>query len=263
MFDIKAIFFDIDWTIYDHKNHRFAPKTIEAIKAVKKSHPDMKLVLCTARSHDSFRKLGALDLGITWDGFVESAGAVVKVGDEIVFKSVLDPRDAENFVKTASEKGLCFEAVGLNGRWLMMPLTEDAKVFYSKYCEVVSPREDYHGQELTSFNLFATAENEGDLQKLNPNLNFYRYFEYGCDVTKEQHDKGPALDILLAHFGLKKENALGFGDDIQDISMAEHVGLFIALGNAKDEVKKAAHGVTLPVWEDGVGEALEKLGLTK
>ena len=92
---------------------------------------------------------------------------------------------------------------------------------------------------------------------------------YGmCDLTHDVlefsmlgFDKGTAIRSVLDYLGHDKKNTFAFGDSENDLPMAREVEHFVALGNALDEVKRAAYYVTLPVWEDGVPFALERLGL--
>ena len=51
------------------------------------------------------------------------------------------------------------------------------------------------------------------------------------------------------------------GDSRNDISMIEHAGLGVAMGNADDFVKDAADITTLSNEEDGVAYAIEKYAL--
>ena len=56
----------------------------------------------------------------------------------------------------------------------------------------------------------------------------------------------------MKYYGFTKDNAIAFGDGHNDIEMLETVGMGIAMGNAKDEVKAKANAVCKPVDEDGV-----------
>ena len=42
---------------------------------------------------------------------------------------------------------------------------------------------------------------------------------------------------MLRHYGFSKDEAIAFGDGHNDIEMLEAVGMGVAMGNAKDEVK--------------------------
>jgi hydroxymethylpyrimidine pyrophosphatase-like HAD family hydrolase len=54
-----------------------------------------------------------------------------------------------------------------------------------------------------------------------------------------------------------KDQAIAFGDDYQDLTMVPQVGIFVCVGNGKDEVKKAATYVSKPIAEDGILESLQ------
>jgi hydroxymethylpyrimidine pyrophosphatase-like HAD family hydrolase len=60
-------------------------------------------------------------------------------------------------------------------------------------------------------------------------------------------------------FDIKLDEVFAFGDNYNDIEMLEGVGLGVAVGNAREEVKKVANQITLTNKEDGVAIILENL----
>ncbi|MBR4446662.1 MAG: HAD family phosphatase [Solobacterium sp.] len=80
------------------------------------------------------------------------------------------------------------------------------------------------------------------------------YYEY----TAKDVDKGRTLETVFAKLGYAREELMAFGDAQNDLSMLKYAGLGIAMGNAAEEVKKAADAVTLSNNEDGIAAALEK-----
>ena len=79
-------------------------------------------------------------------------------------------------------------------------------------------------------------------------------------VKRTGNRKGDAIKAVLEEFGLKKEESISFGDDLQDISMGE-ASCLVCLGNGREEVKKEADFVTDEIWNDGVKHALEHFGI--
>jgi len=57
-------------------------------------------------------------------------------------------------------------------------------------------------------------------------------------------EKTPILQEILAKSGWTHEETAYAGDDLTDVVVMRRVGLAIATGNARDEVKRAAHYVT-------------------
>lgn len=70
------------------------------------------------------------------------------------------------------------------------------------------------------------------------------------------------LDWLVEHTGPGVEaeaEIVAFGDGENDLPMIERAGVGVAMGNAMDDVKKAADGITARHDEDGIAHALRAL----
>jgi hydroxymethylpyrimidine pyrophosphatase-like HAD family hydrolase len=66
------------------------------------------------------------------------------------------------------------------------------------------------------------------------------------------------LSKLLTLLGLDTDDAVVFGDSVNDISMFEVCKTKVAVGNAVDELKAIATDVTKSYKEDGVAYWLNK-----
>ncbi|MBE5794208.1 MAG: HAD family phosphatase [Clostridiales bacterium] len=76
-------------------------------------------------------------------------------------------------------------------------------------------------------------------------------------------DKGLAVRELAQHLGLDLSQVMVIGDYDNDLSMFRCAGFAVAMGNASEAVKAAAHAVTLTNAEDGVAYAIRKWALEK
>ena len=258
---IKAIFFDIDGTLFDNSARRFSPGSVAALKSLKERRPDVLLFLSTARPYDSFRRIGTLDLGIPWDGYIASSGSLVTWDERIVHMDEIDPLDVRVFIKSARILCLSFEIVMAKERIRIGGDTPEALEFYSHFEEGNPPTRPYRGEQAIAMNLFSPPSTDALIQRMNPRLTFDRYTPFSVDVISRPHDKGPAVSLLLSELGISKEEAMGFGDDVMDLGMARAVGTFVAMGNAKEELKKESDYVARPVFEEGVLDGLQKFGL--
>ena len=98
---------------------------------------------------------------------------------------------------------------------------------------------------------------------------FHERFGAGLYVTKSNDEylemmppeanKGVALALVAAKFGIAPAETIAFGDSYNDIPMLHWAGLGIAVGNAKPETKAAAQRIVGTNAEDGVGVALEQI----
>jgi len=85
----------------------------------------------------------------------------------------------------------------------------------------------------------------------------WRSQPYYLDVTHPTANKGSVAQFLAARFELETDEIATIGDMPNDVLMFAHSGLSIAMGNASDEVQKAARRVTASNDEDGFAHAVE------
>ncbi|MCH5169860.1 MAG: HAD family hydrolase [Oscillospiraceae bacterium] len=78
------------------------------------------------------------------------------------------------------------------------------------------------------------------------------------EATVPSANKGTALKGLCELLKIKREETMAFGDALNDIQMIEFAGFSFAMGNACEELKKAASFITLSNAEDGLAAAVEK-----
>lgn len=79
------------------------------------------------------------------------------------------------------------------------------------------------------------------------------------EVTGKGVSKASALEFLAGRLGIKMSEIMAFGDGANDICMLRSVGHGVAMANAEDPIKNAAHAVTLSNHEEGVAEYIEKM----
>jgi Cof subfamily protein (haloacid dehalogenase superfamily) len=91
-------------------------------------------------------------------------------------------------------------------------------------------------------------------------LNLYRSKPTYLEIAHRAISKRTALQILLDEvYGFEWAELVAFGDNYNDMEMLEAVGLGVAVGNAKDEVKAISNWVAAPGKEDGVARTVERL----
>ncbi len=253
----RAFFFDIDWTLYDHGGKRYVPSGIEAVKKAKEA--GVKCFLCTSRPYDSLKAFGALDLGIDWDGYVSSCGALAHAGGRYVRKKALKGQLIRRFDAVCAKLGLTYERVGISDAFLGRHYDRRVDLYHREFPDRMLEYRPYSGEETISLLLFADRRYDQVLKERCPHFYFERFAEYGVDVLGSPNKKGDGIRAVLDFLDIQKEEAAGFGDGRQDISMKEGLGTLVALGNGHEELKKAADIVTSPIDEDGLAKAVYRL----
>ncbi len=255
---IKAVFFDIDNTLYDWPTTQFVPSGVGAVK--KLSRKGVKVFICTARPYASLKQFGVFDLGIRWNGVISNCGAFVTYGSRTLRKMTMQPKIVEKLCKIALSHSLTMELVTAKTRYLIAPGNTYLTNYHGTYSDNVPPVHHYRGEGVTGALLFAPKEYDAYFMDALPDLVYYRFHDCGVDISEEPHLKGDGISLILDAMGIKREEALAFGDDVQDISMKDGA-VFVCVGNGKDEVKAAADYVCPPIVDDGIRIGLEHFGV--
>ena len=81
---------------------------------------------------------------------------------------------------------------------------------------------------------------------------------YYTEVSSKNVDKWNAISYLISKLGIKPEEVIAIGDNINDKTMLENAGLGIAMGNSAPYIQKMAKEVTLDNNQNGVAAAIQK-----
>lgn len=253
--DIKIIFVDIDWTILDHKNHRFDIKSIKALKRAQKR--GVKVFICTARPFHSVSQTGLFNL-IKPDGCVYANGAMVTIDNKVIYKNIIPLDVLYGVAETTLKYNLTMECTLEDGRILIAPKDEYVDACFSVFYEEMPEVGDYHDKEVVSILLFAPKHLEQQMKEEMPKgVEWARFHDSGVDVYYKKHTKADGVKVVLDHYGYLKENSMSFGDDYGDIPMFESTGISVCMNNGKDKAKEYSSFTTKNVWESGVKYALK------
>jgi Cof subfamily protein (haloacid dehalogenase superfamily) len=78
------------------------------------------------------------------------------------------------------------------------------------------------------------------------------------DIINGEASKAKGLAVLAQSLGIKREERIAFGDNINDMKMLEYAGLGVAMANAPRRVREIADHVTASNNEDGIAVFLEQ-----
>ncbi len=79
------------------------------------------------------------------------------------------------------------------------------------------------------------------------------------EITNENANKWTAIEKLIEHLNIKKEEVMAIGDNINDEPMIKNAGLGIAMGNSSPYIKSIANKVVADNNYSGVAEAIEEI----
>lgn len=79
---------------------------------------------------------------------------------------------------------------------------------------------------------------------------------FNLEINPKGVNKASGLHKVCGFLGLDMSQAVAMGDSLNDIAMIRAAGLGVAMGNAQDEVKRAADLVAASNEEDGVAKVI-------
>ena len=258
---IKAIFFDIDGTLVPFGDHGIPAEVREAIRQVRAD--GVKVFIATGRHPEWIDNLGDTD------GYVTTNGALVLLADKrtLIHIRPIEQASISRLISFAPESDLAFSVVPAAGGIFItreIPEVTAACRLLNLPSTPVRPISEAGGKEIVQLMAFGTEEDRsrvGLFKEILPDCEPTSWNPLFCDIVPKGSDKGEGVAKMLEYFGLRKEDAVAFGDGDNDIPMLRLCGTGVAMGNAPQQVKEAADYVTTDVREHGVVHALQHLGL--
>ena len=253
---VRIVFLDIDGTVYDSRQ-AIPASTRYAVARLQEQ--GVRVVLATARSWRAARPC-AEALGIY--AMINFDGSYVVDGKHVIYKAPYSQTIVKRLYRAASQLGFGLTLYTVDQAYRNEYRVEKIDAFHkennlgeSLYIEHLD------GIEVYGAGIFALHEEWGSHAEAFPDLTFKRVCSYAFDTALLGTSKSRAIEKMLAYYNIRCEDAMAFGDGRNDKGMLQYVGLGIAMGNAKDEVKQIADFVTKSHDEGGILYALQHLGI--
>ena len=254
----RMIFFDIDGTLLNH-NKSLPASTKKAISRLKELGHE--LAIATGRAPFMFEDLRN-ELGI--HTYVSFNGQYVVYNGKPVYTNPLDKKELLSLTDYAFERNnpLIYEHhdkmyANIEDHPYIKEGIGSLKISHQPIFDPKFYRENEIYQSL----LFCTAEEEEAYREKFSKFEFVRWHEFSMDVLPTGGSKAIGIKALIQTLGIPMDYVYAFGDGLNDIEMLTFVKNSVAMGDAVDQVKKAAKYVTKPVDEDGILRGLELVGL--
>ena len=279
----KIIFFDVDGTLVDVRPSReYIPES--TIKAVKEARKKGNLCfLCTGRSKaEIFPHI--LDVG--FDGIIGAGGGFVEIGDKMLYHKKVSIDQVNHAVNFFEYNGFDYYMESNGGlyasknlikrleRIIYGDLENDPKARKLKEEEpshfIISLKEgqDLHRDDVNKicflekdgFSFDAIRkEFEKEFNVINCTVPIFG--DNSGELSVPGVNKKFAIEALINHLNISRENTYAYGDGLNDIDMLEYCKYGIAVGNAKEALKEIADEVTDDIAKDGIYNSMKKHGL--
>lgn len=250
---IKAVFFDVDQTLFSHKIKAIPYSSVQAIQFLKKA--GVLVFLATGRHLLELMQLPMQDLD--FDGYILLNGQMcLDQKFKILFSQEIDERDLDILKKVFYERKIPMIFVEEKDMYLNICPPEIEKIQAS--ISSVPPRLGRpQGNPIYQVTLLSTTEN---LKKIENQLQYSKctgWNAFGSDIISKDGGKVKGVEKIMKIFNLRQNEIMAFGDGENDIDMIAFAGIGIAMGNAHPTLKEAADYITKDIDEDGIMMALK------
>ena len=249
--NIKAIFFDVDGTLYRHSVHDLPHSAMKALHGLKNN--GYRLGISTSRCRYETKNLPISFRTFPFDAAFYDGGALIMQKDEIVRKTPIQRTSMEKLLTLAKDHHMPLRYSTLDGDYFAYPCEASTRDNFFKLYLNMPTSKPYEGEEV--FNILAYPQTDADqngIHAMKEEVNIVTHGNSTMEITAHHIDKSEGIRVMAKQWNLSMDEIACFGDGYNDIEMLKAAGLGIAMGNAKEEVKQAADIICDSIDEDGI-----------
>ena len=271
----KLVCSDIDGTLLN-KDRQLSNKTIKIVKQIKEKHP---IILISSRMPKAMTHLQN-EMDILHYPLIAYNGGLVLTnenGNNETLLSIEISIELTKQILTFISNSTIHMSLYNSDEWFVPEMDYWAKREMNntkvkpEVANLQQVCEGWKTRNIGPHKIMCMGE-KGEIQLLenylkmhfSNELNVYRSKDTYLEIASKKISKLSALNFLLEKkYDISLQEVIAFGDNYNDIEMLEGVGLGVAVGNAKKEVKNVSDQITLSNLEDGVAQVLEDTFLKK
>ena len=259
----RAIFFDIDRTLYDHRSDFVPPSTLAAIAALRTR--GIVPAIATGRGYAALPpRIAQLVASGEIALVVSSNGQYNRLGERVLSAHPLPVADIESLIRAFRAHDWEYTFVSERHMAAGRSRGSSHRVLRGYPCYIVAP--DYFREHAVhQMIVLAPVEEEAALQAIladhGGRYRSVRSHASAVDLLHADGSKARGIADACAALGFAPQETMAFGDGLNDVEMFAAVGCAVAMGDACDALKAVASHITGTLEEDGIARALLDLGV--
>ncbi len=248
MKEIKIAFFDIDGTLLKMGEAEMTENTKKALHLLRQK--GIKICLATGRPLINIPPFEEIE----FDGVLAFNGSFSTVKSEVITRCPIPEGDLRKIIENAEAMGrpvaiATADKIVANGSDKNL---EDYFAIAHKKVVVSEAFDRLIKEDVYQVMIGCDLEERKRILDGTKDAKQVAWWDRAIDIIPRKGGKGTAIEELLAYYHFSKDEAIAFGDGVNDIDMLQAVGTGVAMGNASEEVKEMADEVCEEVEKDGV-----------
>ena len=254
----KIFFFDIDNTLLDHRTKAIPSSALEAIEHLR----DLGhcVVVATGRSFDHAKPF--VDQ-VKPSYVITLNGARILQGEQEVLTVPLPSKPLIDLFEWMRAQGHVFGVNRGQVSYLSAQADFAAEPLHEVGMAIQTDDPFYLHQDVFQGWLFFDEALDAQLFPAilarYPEFALVRWHKSAVDVLPRNTNKWTGCQWVMAQMGFKPEQAIAFGDGLNDMEMLMGVGLGIAMDNGHPELKAVANRIAPALHLDGIAAALSEI----
>lgn len=262
---IKLIATDMDGTFLDSQK-RFDPEFIDIFYELRKRN-----ILFVIASGNQYYRLYQKFLPMSNAMyFIGENGSYIAKGCQVMSTNILEKKKLKKIIKIVeNNKNLDMILAGVKSAYCLKRYKHLENVVKTYYCnyQFVDSYDDIDDDIMK----VAIYDPQGhinqyvdDISKsVDAGLKAVTAGNEWIDIQNDNINKGVAIQYLQKQLGIKPEECMAFGDQMNDYQLLKSVKYSYAMANAVPQIKKIAYGVTTSNDEQGVIKVIKEEVLAK
>jgi Cof subfamily protein (haloacid dehalogenase superfamily) len=198
---------------------------------------------------------------ISFDAYLTLNGNLCLDKEEKLFAgNEIDPDEVEILVSIFDAGKIPFVLIGEDKRYINYVNDTVIKTQLATKGTIPDIGE-YKGEKIYQCISFVDKETREKLERLLDKCSITSWNDTGIDIIAKTGGKAAGIEKYLDKMEISRNQTMAFGDGENDITMLKCVGIGVAMGNGKEELKKEADYVTADIDDDGIEKALIHFGV--
>ncbi|MDO4643263.1 MAG: Cof-type HAD-IIB family hydrolase [Cardiobacteriaceae bacterium] len=260
---VRAVFFDIDRTLYEHSNDYIPPSSLAAIATLK-----ARGIIPAIATGRGYCALPPAIANLVAHGDIElvvsSNGQYNRYGTRVLSAHPLSRSDLESLSRAFRKRDWEFTFVSATHMAAGRSRGSGHRILKNYPCYCVAPSY-YREHDVHQMIVLVPVAEEATLQEImaehDNRYKTVRSHAGAVDLLHAEGSKARGILEACSILAIDPQQTLAFGDGLNDMEMFGVVGRGIAMGDACDELKAVATHVTGTLEENGIQQALERLGI--
>nr|MBQ8253305.1 Cof-type HAD-IIB family hydrolase [Lachnospiraceae bacterium] len=264
MADRKAVFFDIDGTLFEQG--KAVPES--TVKAIHKLRENGHLAfVCSGRSRIMVPESPILSVG--FDGVIAACGMYGSFGEKVLFDEEMRYEWLSDIIPVLKSTGTMYILEGSEyiyydeltihhaiDDWYVRSIEE---MIPDRFKVVPDKIEEIHANKISIQVPMARKEEVFDRAK-----NYFQLLlheENIAEIVPHGFTKAGGIQRMCGLLGVDRKDTFAVGDSINDIEMLRYAQVGIVMGNGTQIAKENADYITTDIYDDGIWNALKHFDL--